>query len=238
MTRTRKALLFVCGSALLLGTSAALAGTIIVRSTGPSAKSYPPGKSLPANGQIALKAGDAVTILDAGGTHVMTGPGSFPVAQGGGTATGSAFAQFLKNVGGRQSRSAASRGDNDLPQTQSPNLWYADISKAGSLCIVDPTAVTLWRPSPTKPLTLTLSHDGKTARVQFAKGQSTQPWPIAELPLVNNAAYQLAASGQSKPMTITIRTVKPAPAALPDAASALIKNGCAAQIDLLVDTAS
>ena len=45
----------------------AQAATIVVRSNGPSAGAYPPGKSLPTGAAITLRAGDVVTVLDAGG---------------------------------------------------------------------------------------------------------------------------------------------------------------------------
>ncbi|MEY2925543.1 MAG: hypothetical protein RL367_20 [Pseudomonadota bacterium] len=223
----------------LFAASAAWAGAIIVRSTGPSAKSLPPGKSLPAAAKLSLKDGDAVTILDSGGTRVFTGPGTFAVISSG-PSTGSSFAQFLQNVGGRQSRSAASRGDYGMGQGQSPNIWFADITKPGPLCIVDPAAVYLWRPTPAKPLTVTLtqSSTGKMAKVQFGKGQAVQPWPVAVLPVTDLAQYQLTVGGHSGPVTITLRRLRAEPVGLEDTASALIKNGCSAQTDLLVDTVS
>ena len=38
---------------------------VVVRSAGPSAKSYPPGKALPDNAKIALQPGDSVTVVGA-----------------------------------------------------------------------------------------------------------------------------------------------------------------------------
>jgi hypothetical protein len=237
MPRTRLKFMIAIVPVAMFSATAALAGAIIVRSTGPSAKSWPPGKSLPATTKITLKAGDAVTVLDSGGTRVFTGPGSFPVISSG-PSNGSAFAQFLQNVGGRQSRSAASRGDSGMGQGQNPNIWFADITKPGPLCVVDPAAVYLWRPTPAKPMTMTLSSNGKIARVQFGKGQAVQPWPVAVLPVTDTAQYQIAVPGQPGPVTITLRTLRTAPAGLEETASVLIKNGCTAQTDLLVDTVS
>ncbi len=238
MSGFRIKLLFACVTFACGGTSAALAGTIVVRSSGPSAKSYPPGKSLPAKGKLLLKTGDAITILDDGGTRVYNGPGSFPVGAGSGAATGSAFGQFLKNIGRTQDRSAATRGDPTLPQSLNPNIWFADIAKPGTHCIVDPASVYLWRAGSAKAAVLTLTGNGKTEKLSFAKGQSLLPWPVAALPVVDKGQYSLSIAGQPNPVKITIRTLPSAPTELADVAAALIKNGCATQVDLLVETVS
>ena len=68
---------------------ATLAETIVVKSVGPSARAYPPGKSIADNSKVALKAGDSLTILDGRGTRVLKGPGSFATTAS--TATGSSF---------------------------------------------------------------------------------------------------------------------------------------------------
>jgi hypothetical protein len=92
--------------ALSLG-GAALAETIVVKSAGPSAKAYPPGKSIADNSKVSLKAGDSVTILDGRGTRILKGPGMFATTAT--TATGSNFNALLRNTGTRQVRTGAVR---------------------------------------------------------------------------------------------------------------------------------
>ena len=67
----------VVASAFAAISSSAFAQAVVVRSTGPSAASYPKGKRLPANAQVVLKAGDVVTVLDKAGTRVLRGVGTF-----------------------------------------------------------------------------------------------------------------------------------------------------------------
>ena len=54
-----------------------LAQAIVVRSTGPSAATYPKGKKLAAGTSVTLKTGDMVTVLDKAGSRVLRGAGSF-----------------------------------------------------------------------------------------------------------------------------------------------------------------
>ena len=65
-------------AALLAATAtAAAANVLVVRSSGPSAKSYPAGRSLPDNARINLAQGDMVIVLTGGGTRTFRGPGTF-----------------------------------------------------------------------------------------------------------------------------------------------------------------
>ena len=89
--------LAVAGLAIALAPEAAVAGTIVVRSNGPSAGAYPPGKALDPTSSIPLKPGDSVTVLDGNGTHVLNGPGIVKVS-GSGTASATGVAALLANT--------------------------------------------------------------------------------------------------------------------------------------------
>jgi hypothetical protein len=56
--------------------TSALAQSMIVRSTGPSAPKYPVGKKLAVNEKITLVAGDRVVLLDKGKTRTLAKPGT------------------------------------------------------------------------------------------------------------------------------------------------------------------
>ncbi|MFM9851672.1 MAG: hypothetical protein ACKVOJ_02540 [Sphingomonadaceae bacterium] len=221
--------------AMLAGT-AAYADTLIVRSTGPSAKSYAPGKSLPANAKLSLQAGDAITILDAKGTRVLKGPGSVSVSDASSIPTSSSIVQFLKNTGVRQARTGATRGGLG-PVARSPNLWFVDVSKTGNICLSDPAAATMWRPNANAPQTLTLTSvsDSKSMTVQFGVGQSARPWPSSDMPIRDGAQYRLSGAGTNPSTMIKVHAVT-STGDLETTASALLKMGCTAQMDLLIDT--
>ena len=59
--------------------SAGLANVVVVKSLGPSSKSYPPGKTLPETAKINLLGGDIVTVLGLGRQRLYAArPRQFP----------------------------------------------------------------------------------------------------------------------------------------------------------------
>lgn len=238
MSWTNKLLSHCAVGIALLGASAVAAETIVVRSSGPSAKAYPPGKNLPDNGKVNLKAGDQVTILDGRGTRVLKGPGSFSTTASSGAVAGSAVTQLLRNTGTRQARTGAVRGAAGPTVARSPNLWYVDVSKSGTFCVAEPSAVSLWRGAvgAATEYSLTRVSDGKSSPVDFRVGQSVRGWPTEELPVAQGAQYRLSGGGMASPTTIRFVELGPNPQGLEGTAAALIRNGCSAQLDLLVET--
>src|SRR5688500_6017825 len=92
--------------AALLATAAAsaAANVLVVRSSGPSAKSYAPGSSLPDNARLQLRAGDTVVVLDSRGTRTFRGPGTFSPATAAPAGT-----QTVQGNSGRRARIGAGR---------------------------------------------------------------------------------------------------------------------------------
>lgn len=236
MFSINKKLALAAVPAVLLGATSVMAETLIVRSNGPSAKSFPPGKALPSNAKVALKEGDTLTILDSRGTSVLRGPGNFTMTTT--TATGSSLGQFLRNTGGRQARTGATRSLGGAGKILSPNIWFVDVSKAGNICLADTTAATLWRPDSTSAGTLTLTResDGKSTTLPFGAGQSARGWPTTAVPLVNNTSYRIAGAGLPTPVTVKVVTVGASEVQLDSVAAKLIQNNCSAQTNLLVET--
>lgn len=236
MFSTRKLAILAAGMTALFGAGAAFAGTMVVRSTGPSAGAYPAGKQLASDGKIVLKAGDVVTVLDAGGTRVLKGPGAVAVA-GSKVASGSGFAQLIANTGARQARTGATRSAVGGGAPRSPNVWYVDASRGGNQCLVDPAGVALWRPNNTAQgvVTVTRLADGKSVGVDFRAGQSVRPWPLAELPIAEGAQFKLDGAGAKAPVTVKATMVSLANPELDGVAAALLPKGCANQLDVLVE---
>jgi hypothetical protein len=217
------------GMAALLAAAAmpAAANVLVVRSTGPSAGAYPPGRSLPDTVRLTLRAGDSVIVLGAGGTRSFRGPGVFSpsvAAQAGGPT--------LAN--GQRARIGAVRSAGIVPH--SPTIWHVDVTQSGTFCLSSPTRVQLWRPDNSGPAALTISGAGGAPRnVRFAAGQSTASWPTA-LPIANDATFNIAQSGVAVPTQVTFRMLAHEPADMQSVASALIANGCQGQLDVLVET--
>jgi hypothetical protein len=220
---------FILAAGLLLGAGSALADILVVRSTGPSAKSFPPGKRLPETERISLKPLDQLALLDGRGTRIVRGPGTFtagvptPVRLHSGLAS-----QRRSRIGAVRSGEAAQLGP--------PSIWHVDVAKSSNVCVANPSELTLWRADPAKTVSLDIGGArGRTKRLDWPSGSSTLDWP-SDLPVTEGAQYRLSRSGGAGWTGIRFRTLPATPAGLEDTAQALIRNRCDAQLDHFIET--
>ena len=211
-------------AAAMLAAPAALAATpLVVRSLGPSAKAYPPGRAVGENTPLVLKAGDVVTVLAPSGARTLRGPGTFKVAGG------SSAAPFNP-----RSRFSAMRGPEVPP---APGLWDVDVSRGGNVCLADPKQAVLWRPAGESEATLqVIPAAGAGQPVAWPAGRLVQRWP-RQLPIADGAEYSLRWADSAEPTRLRFKTLAAVvedPTAL---AKALIDKGCDAQLDLLLKAA-
>jgi hypothetical protein len=208
---------------LLAAPAGLLASPLVVRSLGPSAKAYPPGRAVGANTPLVLKAGDVVTVLAPSGARILRGPGTFKVA-GGGTAP-----PFNPRA-----RFGAMRGV-DVPPA--PGLFDVDVSRSGNVCLADARQVLLWRPMSAADATLELTPSAGAGReIAWAAGSMMQRWP-QQLPIADGAEYSVKFADEAQGRRLRFKilaAVADDPTAL---ARALIDKGCDAQLDLLIRAA-
>lgn len=211
-----------------------MAETIVVKSSGPSAKLYSPGKSIPDNSKVSLKQGDSLTILDGRGTRVLKGPGVFSTTAS--TVNSNSIGALLKNTGTRQVRTGATRGVGETVQ-RPPNVWLIDSTRSGTVCVAGTEAVSLWGPSHDDAVTMTLTRisDGKSVPVAWRPGQTVKAWPTADMPISDGAQYRITADGSANPVTLRFAALGPNPQGLESTASAMITAGCNGQLDLLIE---
>ena len=221
------------GVCAIIGLAApALADTMVVRASGPSARAYPPGSKLADGGSLSLKAGDVVTLLDARGTRTLRGPGSFKAASSATAAPTSSvtLSALLDTKRVRRARTGAVRGNvSDTQATpKRPNLWLVDVAQPGTLCFADPAAVRLWRADAARATSVKISGGAKQAVANFAAGEPIAAWPAA-LPVTDGASYRIEGTD------IRFAAVGPVEQGLEKVAGSLIAKGCEAQLNLLVD---
>jgi hypothetical protein len=219
-----KAMLWGAAMAFALGSTAALANVVVVKSLGPSAKAYPPGKTLPPSAKITLQGGDIVTVLGPSSAETLRGPGNFDAGQ-----------VSLASAAGQRGRFGALRA---AEVAHNPSIWDVDVSQGGKVCVTDPARVKLWRPDSEAESTVTIrTSDGKSQQLTWAAGNALTAWPAA-LPIQSGASYQIEWPDTGEKSSLDIVTVQSAPADLVGAAQVLIQNGCQKQLDLLVESAS
>ena len=216
-------------AALVAGSAATSAAVLVVRSSGPSAGTYPPGKAIPESTTLKLRANDMIVLLDSRGTRTLKGPGSFSASAAAGP---SATASNNRRSSGI-ARIQAVRG-GPTGATQGRNVWQADVERSGAVCVANPADLGLYRASSGKEADLVVTAaDGKSAVVHFEPGQSIARWP-AELAVASGAKYNV--KGGSAPATLEMKLLAPLPSGMEGTAQSFIRNDCQAQLDVLIDT--
>jgi hypothetical protein len=211
-------------AAVALSSTGAIASVVVVKSLGPSAKSYPPGKTLPESAKIELQGGDVVTILGPGSAQTLRGPGNFAAGQ-------VAMASGASSRG----RFGALRA---AEVAQNPGIWDIDVTQSGRMCVTDASKVLIWRPESESEVKITVrSADGKSQDLDWAAGKASTTWPAA-VPIKSGAAYEIEWPDTGDKSSVTFIAVPNTPPDLVGAAQVLIENGCNHQLDLLVESAS
>ena len=209
---------------------------IVVASSGPSAAKYPAGKKLPDTMRITLKSGDKVTILDKRGTKVLRGPDTFTVGEAIGPRRTSTFATLTRLRNSTRARTGAIRGEGGTGgEMLSPNMWYINVAKPGTMCILDVDAVRLWRANAEKreSFVLTAADGSSKAIAAFDPMATLAIWDVAKAPVANGSAYTVRKEGTSTQGTITFAVLPDMPADPEALGEALIEHGCMDQLDLL-----
>jgi hypothetical protein len=220
-----KHMLWGAAIAVALGSGPALASVVVVKSLGPSAKAYPPGKTLPESARINLQGGDVVTVLGPASAQTLRGPGNFDAKQVG-----------LASAAGQRGRFGALRAGE---VAHNPSIWDIDASASGKVCVTNASKLQLWRPDKEAPITVKIRDaDGQSQDLSWAAGAALTPWPAA-LPIKNGAEYQVEWPDGSDASKLDLVTIVPPPADdLVSSAQSLIEHGCQKQLELLVESAS
>ena len=172
-----KLMLWGAAVAVAVGSTAALANVVVVKSLGPSAKSYPPGKTLPETAKINLQGGDVVTVIGPSSAQTLRGPGNFDAKQ-----------VTLASAAGQRGRFGALRA---AEIAHNPSIWDIDVSQSGKVCVTDASSCncggrTAKPPQRSKSAPLM----ARAEELSWAAGKALAAWPAA-LPINNGASYQI-----------------------------------------------
>src|SRR5438270_5744388 len=126
-----KPMLWGAAIAVALISMPAAANVVVVKSLGPSAKAYPPGKTLPETAKINLQGGDVLTVLGPASAQTLRGPGNFDAKQ-----------VTLASAAGQRGRFGALRA---AEVAHNPSIWDIDASQGGKVCVADASRLQVWR---------------------------------------------------------------------------------------------
>jgi hypothetical protein len=210
---------------------AARAG-VVVSSSGPSAGQFPVGRQIGSNEPVTLSDGDSITVLDNGGTRVFRGAGTFVLSSQSGANRNSAFASLTTQRSATRARTGAVR-PGAVEEVSNPNLWYVDVAKSGTICLVDKQAVRFWRADTQAESSYTISDEasGETvADVTFLAGEVLAAWDTAPLP-VEGAAYVVGKSA----VQVRFVFLDEVPEGAEAMAQSLISHGCMLQLEQMAE---
>ena len=219
-----KPMLWGAAVAIALSSSAAMANVVVVKSLGPSAKAYPPGRTLPPSAKISLVGGDVVTVLGPSSAQTLRGPGNFDAGQ-----------VSLASAAGQRGRFGALRA---AEVARNPSIWDIDVTQSGKVCVTDAKNVKLWRPDSDLAADVEIrSADGQSQKLSWAAGKALTEWPAA-VPVKTGAQYQIEWADSGDKSSVDVVTVGSVPSDLVGTAQVLIQNGCDNQLELLVSKAT
>ena len=209
------------------------ADALVVRTSGPSAATYPVGRRLPPNERIVLRAGDRVTIVGEGPSRTLSGPGNFPVraASASNTSNANTLSRYLNASSASIGRTGAVRARPPAPYAR--NLWTIDATGGGPRCVVGTDNVMLSRGDMQGAGTMTITTDAPTAQnaqLTFTDAQHLQAWPKATLPIQAGTQYRVTGGNAASANVISFTVLPQAPQNPEAAADALAANGCMAQL--------
>jgi len=219
----------------------AAAAGVVVKSSGPSAGTYPVGKKVADASTVTLRAGDKITVLTNGGTKVMQGPGTFRIGEGA-TRTRARFARLTRQGASNRARTGAVRGTGTGSPTM-PNLWLVNVAASGTTCLYDLNNVRLWRPSAGEGETYTIApKDAEmTLDVNFVETESMRALDPEGLKLNDGGTYTITgpAVEETPGEAIDVKIVALTETyRQPDLlAAALAEKGCMGQLAVLGDIA-
>ena len=220
----RKLMLWGTALAFATASTAGIASVVVVKSLGPSAKSYPPGKTLPESARISLQGGDVLTVIGPASAKVLRGPGNFDAKQ-----------LALASAASQRGRFGALRA---AEVAKNPSIWDINATDGGKVCVKNASKLQLWRDDSEGPVSVQIrSSDGQAQSLTWAAGKALAPWP-AGLPIKDGSEYSLEWRDGGEVSKLDIAVIKSPPADLVGAAQVLLEHGCQKQLDLLVEGAS
>ncbi len=225
-------------AAAIMFPAAAMAG-VVVKSSGPSADRFAVGTKLDDDSSITLREGDTITVLTSKGTRVLRGAGSFRVGDRA-TVTKSRFSALTRKRAASRVRTGAVRPVETGGPILSPNLWYVDVTRGGTVCLYDLETVRLWRPGIDGASTYVVSDlsSADHLHVTFADGEMVTALDPERMPLAEGGNYRLSKLGGADSVDVQFVSLEGDFDRADLLAEALIEKGCTMQLGLLADNLS
>lgn len=233
------ALALACAGFAATSSAPAQAGTVIAAS-GPSAAQYPKGLQIADTARVTLRAGDSLTVLTASGTRVIRGPGTFVVGARG-TSNRSVFRQLTRRRAATRVRTGAVRSGTPSGGSSAgisnQSLWNIDVSKGGTFCAADLSAVQMWRPGSESESTYVVQRAGSPEHlhVVFDEGQTVTSLDTSQMAVADGGEFVIQNPEGGSAVNVKV-TLLAEPGDNPETLAAqLIEKGCDNQLEMLAN---
>lgn len=225
----------------------ALAQSLVVRSSGPSASAYRPGQTLPRGWIIIMRPLDILVLLDGGRTRRLSGPQIFIVGSPVRPAQRATLSALSRQGStNRRDRLAGVRRESTPGFRGSPSLWSVDYQAGGTVCFTDRHPLEFLRLRADRFEQFEITADGREpATIELRARTFTAPLPIsASLRDGAELAFRRLDPDPESPGSWTIRMRRiPSPpraaseeAAVNHLASQFLARGCTRQLFLVLST--
>ncbi len=127
-----------------------------------------------------------------------------------------------------------------VPARRSPSLWYVDITRKGTQCVLDTGSIKLWRAVADEPAKVRLSGPANFpfAAIDFPAGESVVEVDSATFPIGDGASVSISDARTGATIGQIDFAVLPAQSGdSKKLAEALKERGCTDQLELLKDSA-
>jgi hypothetical protein len=130
------------------------------------------------------------------------------------------------------------RGASTASSSAKPsNVWFIDATKSGTVCYAGTEGLQLWAPASANPsiLTVTRASDGKSVPLSLRAGQEAKLWPMEEMPVADGSEFRISGDGWAAPVALRFAALGADPQGLEATAAGMIRAGCNAQLDRLIE---
>lgn len=237
----------LCAAAVFAMPVCAQADVLVINASGPSASEYPRGTKLADDARITLKRGDRMTVLDDGGTRILAGPATIALSAAS-IANRDRAQRLMRSLRDtRPSRTGVVRrvasapdGPVTVKEKRPDRLWFVDIYKPGTFCMVPDAGPQLFRAMTGEALRLRFDPaQGGEAKLVFVPAFATSAiLPLPKPALRMSQSWIVSEENSDKMRTITLMTIADPEDNATAMAEALLNAGCEVQLGYFAETLS
>jgi hypothetical protein len=231
---------FVLAALLLTAVPASAAKLLVLESS--TDTGLQKGDTVDGNQKLAVKPDNYVVLMDESG-EVVTVRGPYNGIPGGeeradGPSLLTRMAAIVTTEGSSGSTALGLTRGLNVP-AKTPTVWSINIAASGTKCIKPATELELWRPAPTRTVSISITHKGTKEHSSFEwpGDQIVMPWP-KRVNAADGASYVVTLAPPEMTRELTLRIMPATVATDAEELNWMATVGCTVQAKALIDELS